>query len=87
MTELTEHERAILAFAKTRWNLPGAREQAVHDLFDLSITRYTQQLNALLDRPESLAAEPQLVNRLRRERDRSRRARSARKLEPNGSRS
>lgn len=82
MAALTEHEQDVLAFAKTRWNQPGAREQAVHDLFGMSMTRYLQELHALLERPEALAAEPQLVNRLRRERERARRARSARQLAP-----
>jgi hypothetical protein len=37
-------------------------------------------LNALLDRPEALAADPMLVKRLRRLRAARQRARSARRL-------
>ena len=32
----------------------------------MSATRYYQVLNALVDRPEALAADPMLVKRLRR---------------------
>ena len=46
----------------------------------MSATRYYQVLNALIDRPESLAADPMLVKRLRRLRASRQRARSARRL-------
>jgi hypothetical protein len=46
----------------------------------MSATRYYQVLNALLDRPEALAADPMLVKRLRRLRTARQRARSARRL-------
>jgi Protein of unknown function (DUF3263) len=64
--ELTEPERAILDFEKRWWRRPGAKEQAIRETFDLSPTRYYQQLNALLDRPAAVAYDPALVNRLRR---------------------
>jgi hypothetical protein len=46
----------------------------------MSATRYYQVLNALLDRPEALEADPMLVKRLRRLRAARQRARSARRL-------
>ncbi|HVT22265.1 MAG TPA: DUF3263 domain-containing protein, partial [Mycobacteriales bacterium] len=46
----------------------------------MSATRYYQVLNALLDRPEALAADPMLVKRLRRMRAARQRQRSARRL-------
>ena len=77
---LTRREREILAFERQWWKYAGAKEQAVKDLFDMSATRYYQVLNALIDRPESLAADPMLVKRLRRLRASRQRARSARRL-------
>jgi hypothetical protein len=77
---LTRREREILAFERQWWKYAGAKEQAVKDLFDMSATRYYQVLNALIDRPESLAADPMLIKRLRRLRASRQRARSARRL-------
>src|SRR5436305_1120276 len=54
--ELSDRDRAILAFERQWWKYAGAKEQAIRDLFDMSATRYYQVLNALLDRPEALAA-------------------------------
>jgi hypothetical protein len=78
--ELTDRDREILAFERHWWKYAGAKEQAVRDLFGMSATRYYQVLNALLDRPEALAADPMLVKRLRRLRAARARARSARRL-------
>ncbi|MFC8615794.1 DUF3263 domain-containing protein [Micromonospora purpureochromogenes] len=74
---LTEREQRILAFEQQWWKHAGAKEQAIRDTFGLSATRYYQLLNALLDRPAALAAEPVLVGRLRRLR--SSRARNRRR--------
>jgi Protein of unknown function (DUF3263) len=78
--ELTDRDREILAFERHWWKYAGAKEQAVRDLFGMSATRYYQVLNALLDRPEALAADPMLVKRLRRLRAARARSRSARRL-------
>ena len=77
---LTERESAILTFERQWWKYPGAKEQAIRDQFDMSATRYYQLLNALIDRPEALAADPMLVKRLRRMRSARQRARQARRL-------
>jgi hypothetical protein len=77
---LTRRDREILAFERQWWKYAGAKEQAIKDLFDMSATRYYQVLNALIDRPESLTADPMLVKRLRRLRASRQRARSARRL-------
>ncbi|MEV0806977.1 DUF3263 domain-containing protein [Micromonospora sp. NPDC050200] len=74
---LTEREQRILAFEQQWWKHAGAKEQAIRDTFGLSATRYYQLLNALLDRPAALAAEPVLIGRLRRLR--SSRARNRRR--------
>ncbi|MFZ0325386.1 MAG: DUF3263 domain-containing protein [Actinomycetes bacterium] len=79
-SQLSEREQAILAFERQWWKYAGAKEQAIRELFDMSATRYYQVLNALIDRPESLAFDPMLVKRLRRMRAARQRARSARRL-------
>ena len=56
----------------------GAKETAIRDRFGLSPTRYYQVLNALVDRPAALAADPLLVRRLRRLRPRAGGERSSR---------
>jgi hypothetical protein len=79
-SELSERDRDILNFERQWWKYAGAKEQAVREKFDMSSTRYYQVLNALIDRPESLAFDPLLVRRLRRLRAARQRARSARRL-------
>ena len=78
--ELSERDLAVLTFERQWWKYAGAKEQAIRDLFDMSATRYYQVLNALIDRPDALAADPMLVKRLRRLRASRQRARSARRL-------
>jgi len=63
---MTEQERAILAMEGRWWRLAGHKEQAISDELGLSPIRYYQILVRLLDTPEALAADPVLVNRLRR---------------------
>jgi len=77
---LTDREREVLAFERQWWKYAGAKEQAVRDLFGMSATRYYQVLNALIDKPEALVADPMLVKRLRRLRSTRQRTRSARRL-------
>jgi len=81
---LSERDREILAFERQWWKYAGAKEQAVRELFDMTATRYYQVLNALIDTPEALAADPMLVKRLRRLRATRQRARSARRLTESG---
>jgi hypothetical protein len=76
---LSRREREILAFERQWWKYAGAKEQAIRELFDMSATRYYQVLNALVDRPEAVAADPMLVKRLRRLRQTRQRARAARR--------
>ncbi|WP_010592227.1 DUF3263 domain-containing protein [Rhodococcus sp. P14] len=77
---LSRRERDILAFERQWWKYAGAKEEAIKELFGLSATRYYQVLNALVDRPEALAAAPMLVKRLRRLRASRQKARAARRL-------
>lgn len=77
---VTPRERQVLEFERQWWKHAGAKEQAIKERFGMSATRYYQVLNALIDRPESLAVDPMLVKRLRRMRASRQRARSARRL-------
>ena len=63
---LSDIEQAILDFERQWWRQAGAKEQAIRDNFEISPTRYYQQLNALLDLPQALSYDPTLVNRLQR---------------------
>ncbi|WP_040799177.1 DUF3263 domain-containing protein [Nocardia higoensis] len=77
---LSRRELDILAFERQWWKYAGAKEEAIRELFGMSPTRYYQVLNAVVDRPEALAADPMLVKRLRRLRASRQKARAARRL-------
>ena len=77
---LSQRDLDILEFERHWWKYAGAKEQAVREKFDMSSTRYYQVLNALIDRPQALEADPLLVRRLRRLRASRQRQRSARRL-------
>jgi len=72
---LGDRERSILDFERSWWQTPGPKETAIRQDFGLSTTRYYQLLNDLLDDPAALAYDPLVVRRLRRLRERRRRAR------------
>ena len=77
MAALSERDMRVLAFERSWWRQPGAKEQAISDVLGLSTTRYYQLLNRLIDRPEAMAFDPVLVKRLRRQRSRRKRIRPA----------
>jgi len=77
---LSDRDGAILGFERHWWKYAGAKEQAIRDQFQMSATRYYQVLNALVDSPQALAADPMLVKRLRRLRASRQKARAARRL-------
>lgn len=79
-TGLTDRDAQVLSFERQWWKYAGAKEHAIRELFGMSPTRYYQVLNALIDSPAALAADPMLVKRLRRMRASRQRARSARRL-------
>jgi hypothetical protein len=78
--ELARREHEILAFEAQWWKFAGTKEQAIRELFDMSATRYYQVLNALIDKPAAMAADPMLVKRLRRLRASRQRTRAARRF-------
>ena len=60
---------------RTWWLEGGAKEPAIRAAFDVSAGRYYQLLSRLIDSPAAYAYDPLVVLRLRRQRDRRRRAR------------
>ncbi len=72
---LTDRDRAILDFERSWWTEAGPKDTAIRERFELSGTRYYQLLTELLDDPAALDYDPLLVRRLRRVRERRRRAR------------
>ncbi len=72
---LTERDKAILDFERSWWTGSGPKDRAIRERFELSGTRYYQLINELVDAPDALAYDPLLIRRLRRVRDRRRRAR------------
>ena len=75
---LSRRDHEMLRFEQLWWRRAGAKETAIRDLFGVPPTRYYQALNALVDRPEALAADPLLVRRLRRLRSTRQQKRSSR---------
>lgn len=72
---LSSRSQAILDFERTWWTEDGPKEVAIKRRFSLSSGRYYQLLNELLDSTDALSYDPLVVRRLRRLRDRRRRAR------------
>jgi hypothetical protein len=77
MPTLTERDMRVLTLERGTWRSPGAKEQAIADTLGMPSTRYYQLLNELIDTPEALRFDPVLVKRLRAQRARRRRMRSA----------
>ena len=73
--EFGQLEERILEFERYWWKYAGAKEQAIRDQFQMSATRYYQVLNELLESADAIAYDPLVVRRLRRLRERRRRAR------------
>jgi hypothetical protein len=68
VSSLTELEMRILAFERSLWRSPGAKEREILDSVGVTPTRYYQLLNELIDRPDAAQFDPALVARLRRRR-------------------
>ena len=75
---LTDRDRKILDLERVWWAEAEPKDAQIRERFELSTTRYHQLLAELLDDEEALSYDPLVVRRLRRQRDRRRRAR----LEP-----
>jgi hypothetical protein len=75
VVDLTERDKAILDFERAWWHETGPKEALIQERFELSATRYYEILGELLENPEAYEYDPLGVRRLRRMRDRRRRAR------------
>ena len=75
---LTDRDRKILDLERAWWAEAEPKDAQIRERFALSTPRYHQLLAELLDDEEALSYDPLVVRRLRRQRDRRRRAR----LEP-----
>lgn len=76
---LTDDEKAMLELERSWWKHAGAKDGLIRERFGVSPTVYFARLNALIDRPEALAADAMIVHRLLRLRDQRRAHRSARR--------
>lgn len=72
---LSDRDRAILEFEGSWWLEPGSKEMAIKSRLGLSPSRYRELLARLIDTDEAEQLAPLVVRRLRRQRDRRRRAR------------
>jgi hypothetical protein len=72
---LSERQQAILEFEATWWQHDDSRDDVIRARFACSAEDYYQELNQLLDHPGAVSVDPLVVRRLRRHRDRRRRAR------------
>jgi Protein of unknown function (DUF3263) len=77
MPALSERDMRLLAFERGTWRSAGAKEQAITETLGITATRYYQLLNELIDSAEALVFDPVLVKRLRAQRARRQRMRSA----------
>ncbi len=84
--ELTDRDKAILDFERSWWSQSGPKETLILEKFDLSASRYYQILNELVDTDAAYEHDPLVVRRLRRLRDRRRRARTQAQAAPVDSR-
>jgi hypothetical protein len=75
--DLTERERALLAFERHWWRYGATRADAARARFGLGGPEHGRIVGALIDRPEALAVDAVLVRRLQR-------MRTARRLERSG---
>ncbi len=66
---LTVKEMMTLDFERRRFKYIALKEDAIRDTFSERSTFYYQRLDALLDRPEALVYNAQLVRRLQRLRE------------------
>jgi len=78
---LTERDRAIIEFERSWWSEEGSKESIIRERFELSTTRYYELLGDLIDSEEAYDFDPLVIRRLRRMRDRRRRARFERQIE------
>ena len=75
MMGLTDRQHAILEFERTWWTMDGEKDLLVRRRFACAPDAYYEELNQVLEDPAALEADPLVVRRLMRLRDRRLRAR------------
>lgn len=71
---LDDRDRAIVEFEATWFTLDEPRHEAIRARFSCSVEEYQLEVNRVIDHPDALALDPLVVRRLRRHRERRRRA-------------
>jgi len=71
---LSERDLAIIEFEASWFTLDEDRHDAIRARFACSVEDYNLELNRVIDHPAALLADPLVVRRLRRHRERRRRA-------------
>lgn len=80
MSDLSDREVALLDVAGQWFRSPSVQATLIQERLGVSMTRFYQELYALIETERAEAYAPVTVHRLRRERDRRREARSTRHL-------
>lgn len=78
---LTDRQKAILDFERRWWKYAGAKDAAIRETFDVSPTRYYQELGAVLEDPAALEVDAATVRRLVRLREARRGVRTRRRID------
>ncbi|HEX8931232.1 MAG TPA: DUF3263 domain-containing protein [Actinomycetota bacterium] len=77
---LAARDLELLAFERRWWQHAGAKEEAIRRDLGMRPADYYQALSRLLDDPAALAADPALIDQLRRLRATRHRRRASRSL-------
>jgi hypothetical protein len=72
--ELSERDLAMIEFESGWFTLDEERHLAIRARFSCSVEEYNLELNRVIDHPAAMLADPLVVRRLRRQRERRRRA-------------
>lgn len=72
---LSEKEREVLDFEGSWWKEGGPKEVRIREQLQLSPTRFYAMLQELMESAEAMEHSPLVVRRMRRMRERRRRAR------------
>jgi hypothetical protein len=75
-------DQMTLALEGTRYEYPGAKDRAIHELLGETPARFYQRLGQILDDPHAPAYDARLVNRLRRLREQHLALRTAHRAAP-----
>ncbi len=77
---LNDTEMAMLELERSWFTFAATKDEAITERFGMATTAYYQALNALIDRPDAITADPLTVRRLVRMRDRRRAQRASRRV-------